>query len=403
MIVGGAVSLKVLIVAPFFPSEAMPYAGNFIAEQARALLEIGANLEVVTFVPSTPWPLPLISSKWRNFACVPAHYEWANIPVKVYRCPTLPRNLSLDLSSILMERVLLRRAKDFQPNMIHVHFAYPTGCAAVRCGKQMGIPSFLTVHGSDVHSLPQLCDKYRKGVIEAIQETNLVLAVSDSLRDAAAMLSKRQDIKVHRIGIDLLRFAPTDRAAARSAVAEISLLPGQVVLFVGNLLQTKGVLDLLSAMSEIKDVGTHLVYVGAGPLAAEIVRQARVLELQDRVHLLGPRPNSEVPMLINAADVVVLPSYKEGLPISLVEALACEKPVIASSVGGIPEVIVHNRTGLLVPPANSKALARDLRRLLADAFLSRALARAGRSMVEAQYDLKRNTRELMDLYRQEGR
>lgn len=387
-------------MAPFFPSASMPYAGNFIAEQASALVSLGVQVSVVTFVPFAPWPLTLLRAKWKHFAELPAHYSWRNVPVTVFRYPTLPRNMSLALSSRIMEMLLLRHVRKARPRLIHAHFAYPTGLAAVKSAKQEGIPIVLTVHGSDIHTLPKVADRYHDGVVFSLQAADIVLAVSDSLRGAAVTLSGRHDINVHRIGIDLQCFAASERNSARSAIPELSRVHGPIVLFVGNLLESKGVLDLIRAFHEIRDTGAHLVLVGEGPLRAEVERQVRAFHMQEQVHLLGARPNSVIPTMLSAADVFVLPSHREGLGVSCVEALACECPVIATDVGGIPEVIKHNQTGILVPAANPSALAVELRHLLGHSELARGFSEAGRRLVETQFDLRKNTRALIHLYNQ---
>lgn len=392
--------MDILIVAPFYPYHSMPYAGLFIAEQARMLRELGVRANVVTFVPRSPWPLPLLRAKWKRFAEVPDSYSWHGVPVTVFRYLTLPRSLSLGLSAQMMEEALRRDVAQTRPSLIHAHFAYPAGLAAIRCGKHFGIPTILTVHGSDVHTLPNIAAKYRDGVTEALASANRVLAVSDFLSGAVFNLSGRRDVLVQRIGVDLQRFAACDRNAERSAVPELAHIQGPIVLFVGNLLHAKGVLDLLTAFREIREVAAHLVYVGDGPLAKEIARRRYAYGLQEQVHLLGARPNTVVPTLLNAADVFVLPSYKEGLPMSCVEALACERPVIASDVGGIPEIVKHNHTGLLVPPGDPAALAVGLRRLLSDSTFARELAQAGRRLVEQQHDLEKNTKVLMGIYQE---
>lgn len=393
--------MNVLIVTPFFPSKNTPFAANFVAEQARVMHGLGVKVSVVTFMPYAPWPLPLLKSKWKRFALVPESYLWGGIPVTVFRHLTLPRNLTLDLSAKMMERILLSYVAKNRPDLLHVHFAYPTGLAAIRCGRQLAVPTILTVHGSDLHTVPEIAAKYRFGVTEALLYANKVLAVSDYMKLAALNLGSRQDILVHRIGINQRLFFPRNRIEARAAVPELSRIHGPVVLFVGNLLQAKGVLDLLEAFRDVKETGAHLVFVGDGPLAQVIARKSLFYGFQDQVHLLGARFNEEVPILLSASDIFVLPSHKEALGISCVEALACERPVIASDVGGIPEIIKNNHTGLLVKPGDPTALAVALRRLLSDSIFARGLARAGRHLVEQQYDLEKNTRILQQIYQRE--
>lgn len=139
--------------------------------------------------------------------------------------------------------------------------------------------------------------------------------------------------------------------------------------------------------------------VGDGPDRAELEAATRRHDLSGRVEFLGER--EDVPALLAAADVFVLSSRSEGLPVSVLEAMSAQLPVVASAVGGVPELVVEGETGLLVPPGEAEALAAALSSLLADGKLRRRLGEAGRRRVEEQFDLERFRRAHLELYSRE--
>jgi teichuronic acid biosynthesis glycosyltransferase TuaC len=392
--------MNVLIVCPFFPHDTIrPYAGIFIANQARTLQKLGIQVKVVTFVPWIPWVVAIFKKNWKEFAKIPSRYLWRNIEVIVLRYPVLPRNRGLDIAMLVMEKLLHRVVIMLRPNLIHAHFAYPTGLAAARCAAQFNVPIVLTLHGSDIHTVPNLSKKYKVGVVEALKKATKVLAVSDFIRKLAFQLYERPII-VHRIGIDLSLFTPSrsSKPACFDVPQELVNVKGPVVMYIGNLLKEKGVLDLLTAFRNIANLGAHLVYIGSGPLFREIATMATQFGLNNRVWLLGAQPMERIPQLISYADVLAIPSYKEALSQAAVEALACEVPVVATNVGGIPEVVKHNETGLLITPGDVAALSEALRWMLLHKDKAKRFAMAGRHLVEKEYNLELNTRSLVEVY-----
>lgn len=392
--------MKVLVVAPSFPYEpARPYAGLFVGEQARMLQRIGVHVHVVTFIPATPWPVLALKQKWKEFSQIPHTYSWRGINVSVHRFLTLPRNLTLGIASRTMEVKLRRECANFRPDIIHVHFAYPTGLAAVRTGARYGVPVVLTVHGSDIHTVPLIAERYKRHVTEALTGAARVLAVSQFLKMLVLRISPATRVDVHYIGIDLSRFTRQRPASLGPGSAPLGKnVTRPTILYVGNLLREKGVLDLLQAFYKLKDLEPCLIYVGGGPLAKELLLRVRALGLSGSVRLFGPQSPERIPDFLAAADVVVLPSYREGLPLTVVEALACCVPVVATNVGGIPEVIEHKETGLLVAPGDVAGLAEAIRWVLTNRAEARRMAEAGRRLVLKSHDLEANTRRLVGVY-----
>jgi teichuronic acid biosynthesis glycosyltransferase TuaC len=194
-----------------------------------------------------------------------------------------------------------------------------------------------------------------------------VVAVSAPLRDAAVELgasSSRVDVVPN--GIDRARFRPQDRAAARHALG----LPidGVIVLYIGNIERHKGSLDLVRAFAVLAQWRKNASLLMVGDGAAKTDCQKLAIELGVDVSFVGARPHDEIPQWIAACDVFALPSWNEGTPNVVLEALACGRRVVATAVGGTPDVITSETLGILVPPRDPQALAIAIERALSLAY-----------------------------------
>ncbi|HIE52686.1 MAG TPA: glycosyltransferase [Armatimonadetes bacterium] len=232
--------------------------------------------------------------------------------------------------------------------------------------------------------------------------SHFISDAGDVTQDLVAQLGVPPE-KVSTIpnGVDLEAFAPLpDRAAVR---AELGLPPdGPLVACVGRLVPVKDHPTLLRAWREVrKAVPTaHLLLIGAGPLQRELEGLARDLQVASSVHFLGQR--NDVPQLLGLCEAAVLSSRSEGLSVALLEAMAARLPVVATRVGGNPEVVQAGETGLLVPPAEPAALAAALRELLQNPARAREMGAAGRARVEAQFSLERMVQAYQEVYEQCG-
>lgn len=208
----------------------------------------------------------------------------------------------------------------------------------------------------------------------------------------------KDKIRVIHNGRDLDHFDPSHtqrRAATRNS---LGLRDEPTIMTLARLDEQKGHRHLLDALAI---VATHLpdvvtILAGEGPLEHGLRAQCAALGLTERVRFLGYR--RDVPELFEAADMVVLPSLYEGLPLVAIEALAAGRPMVATEVDGTPEVVIHEKTGLLVPPANPTALAAAIERLLDNPELASRLAADGREFVRENFTLQRQIEETVALY-----
>lgn len=210
-------------------------------------------------------------------------------------------------------------------------------------------------------------------------------------------LPARKIVVIHN-GVHLARFTPAHRAPAGLRERLGFGAHDPVLLVVGRLEPQKGHAVLLDAMPAIfrEFPATRLVCVGEGALRAELEAKADEVSFRDAVRFVGRQPNVEDWLAL--ADVVVLPSFYEGLPLAAIEALAAGRAMVATAVDGTPEVVVDGATGLTVPPGNPVRLARAICRLLGDPLLRQKLGSAGREWVLERFDQAQQIHRTEALY-----
>lgn len=190
--------------------------------------------------------------------------------------------------------------------------------------------------------------------------------------------------------LDLENFQEIERATALSEAG----LDGErrYILFIGRLVASKGVAHILKAMTTLahQHQDLNLVIIGSGPVESDLCRQAKELGLEDRILFLGDVENKKLRFYYNAADALVLPSYSEGVPNVILEAIACGIPVVASAVGGIPNIL-SDGLGITVPPRDERALAEAIEETIEKGF---KINQEKRRRVMAEIDLRAKGREL---------
>ena len=233
-------------------------------------------------------------------------------------------------------------------------------------------------------------DLYTQGLLRLapflLRRPDVVTGVSDSVCDYLLNVAKVSPSRVHRVpnGVDVRRFAD---ANDRSVVRRRLRIPDDAWLLgtVANLRPQKNHVALLRALARVRRTvpRAHAVLVGEGPLLPILQRHARSLGVEPFVHFLGAR--TDVAEILGALDTYCLPSRFEGMPISILEAMAAGCPIVATQVPGTVDLIEHERTGLLVPLDNIEALARQIVRLHDDGGLRARLRRAGRIHVTLHF------------------
>jgi glycosyltransferase involved in cell wall biosynthesis len=225
------------------------------------------------------------------------------------------------------------------------------------------------------------------------------VAVSDDVAGAIRTAVRPASGHLHTIpnGVDVHRYGGGDRDAVRRELTVPD--DAAVVICVAKMLEQKGHRMLIDALAapEVADLPLHVLLVGEGPLRNEIEERARRAGVGDRLRFLGNRP--DVPRLLAAADIFVLPSRWEGLPMALLEAMAAGLPSVATAVSGTRQVVTDGENGLLVPPEHPGAIAEAVSRLARNPELRAALGAAARQRVVAAFSVERQAMRHVELYR----
>ncbi|HVL87327.1 MAG TPA: glycosyltransferase family 4 protein [Candidatus Thermoplasmatota archaeon] len=303
-------------------------------------------------------------------------------------------------------RELLARVRGF--DVVHAHsYGYYHSVAAALAAPARGVPFVLTPHYHPPWSVMGGARRRRlRGLFDQavgpwhVSRADRVIHVSRAEREAMAPLGLapgRSVVIPNGIDVAALRRADDGGARFRERVGLRGKEP--LIVFAGRLAQNKRVEDLLAGAAKLPDARVALVGPDAGARAFLSAR-ARELLVSDRVLFAGELPYEVYVSALSAADVFVLPSEYEAFGIVLLEAMAVGTPVVATRVGGVPEVVVDGRDGLLVPPGEPSALAEAIARLLSDRPRAEAMARAGRAKAEG-FDwsriVERTERVLADL------
>lgn len=379
---------RVLVFAPGYPSEADPVSYVFHRTACEAMRRAGAELRVLAPVAWTPFLLTKLSERWNRSARMPRREVVAGVAIERPRYFQIPRGDILGWPHPQFAR-LLRRALSPSDALIHAHFAYPCGLAAVRVAVQRRIPCVVTLHGSDVNRYPNISRRCGRRFLETARGADALLAVSEALAAKTQELCGRRPIVIP-IGIDLAKFsAREDTASARRALG--LPLDAFIVLYIGFLYRAKGVLELVAATDALRADGVVCVFVGDGPLRGEVAGKPGCL-------WQGFQPNETVVRYLAAADVAVLPSYSEGMPTALVEAGAMGTPVIASRVGGIPELLGDDR-GLLIEPGSVAAIVDAIQTARRHPLDMRRRSQRLHRYVAEHYDAVQNARRQLEIYR----
>jgi len=395
---------RLLYVVSLFPC----WSETFIAREIAALVAAGADVRILSLkAPSEElvhpeaerllgrvrYPLSPGPAALRRAAAILAHPRaLSSLALALGRAlARRPIELAKSLESVARAVEQLDWARELDPDVIHAHWASYPSTAAMILGRLLGKPFGFTCHAHDIFVHDHLLQ-------EKLASAAVPVTIS---RYNVAWLAKRvtararERLSVVHCGVDLpnLPFQQDGREE-------------DLIVTVGRLDPIKGFDILVDALAELKRQGRRLrcQVIGEGPLRREL--QARIDRhgLSELVRLVGARPQDEVRAALCAATIFTLPSVvapngdRDGIPVSLMEAMAAGAPVVSTRVSGIPELIEDEREGLLVSPHDPRALGQALARLLDDAALRRRLAVAARAKIEREFDAAREANKLLELF-----
>jgi len=357
--------MRAAIVTTFYPNASEPARAPFVRNLASAMAQL-ASIDVVSPVPYAPPLVPI--PRWRALRAVPNRTRDGEMTVVHPRYLVVPKCDALSgttyAAGVFASLRRLRNAGAL--DILHAHCAYPDAVGVAAVAEALGLPFAVTTHGTDINVYSER-PLIRGQLIWALRKASVVIAVSRELqrrvRDLIPAYAERV-VYIPCAAADPALFTSGDAMLAR---AELGLdSHSRVALFVGRLVKIKAVDVLLTAWemlraSAVLSATDRLVIIGDGPEREPLQAIAQRSGLAESVAILPATDQQSIARWMSAATVFCLSSRNEGTPNVIVEALASGRPVVASRVGGIPELIVEGRNGLLVESGNPIQFAEALR------------------------------------------
>jgi teichuronic acid biosynthesis glycosyltransferase TuaC len=367
--------LRIAVVTPMLPVPHDLTRGRFTYETVRGLAKLA---DVRVFFQTMRYPrVPGMQPRSFIYGKVDQDYCLPGLDVEAFDFPAVPV-LTRAVNGLVGSWALGPRVRAFKPDLMLGYWVYPDGNSALRVARSLGVPCVIGALGSDIH--------LRSGLNVMLTRRTLVgadavITVSEAMRRAVIADFGAAPQRVHTVvnGFNTSVFGIADQGEARARLGLEAT--DQVVAYVGRFIEAKGLRELVEVSRELAATNPHfrLVLIGDGVMKAQLLELVGRSSLAGKVHLPGGLPPEEVARWMCAADVLTLPSWSEGYPNVVVEAVACGRPVVATDVGGTNE-IVNEGNGILVPPRDParlrEALEQALRRDWNHAGIAAAMRRS---------------------------
>jgi teichuronic acid biosynthesis glycosyltransferase TuaC len=368
--------LRIAVVTRYFPSSAEPWQGRSLYQTLRVLAR---EADVRVFYPNANYP-SLLKPRSRSYDKLDANYCPPGVKTSYYNYPALPV-VSRPLNGWMAARSLLPAIRSFAPDLIFSCFLYPDGYAALKIGKALAVPVAAMSIGSDINRIGDPISAMRTRTV--LREVDSLITVSGDLRKkAVAMGAAPEKTRAVLNGCDLSVFHPGDRREARQ---QLHIDPAaEAVVYIGRMDIKKGLRELVEAAALLrpKRANLQVFLIGEGPDRPVVESAIQARNAGSYIHALPGCAFDDVAVWMAAADLVTLPSYMEGCPNAVLEALASGRPVVATNVGGIPE-IMSDECGRLVSPGSPAELAQALASVLDRSWDAKAISAHGSRSWEA--------------------
>lgn len=354
---------RLLFISSLYPNPLSPTMASYNRQQITALREY-CEVEVISPIPWISLLKHNLKQPSREESGMTIHY-----PIYYYS-PCIFRERYGDFFYYSIKHVSTRLLNKKKFDIIFSSWLYPDSWAAAKLAKLYNLPLFVKVHGTDVNRLTVGSAITRKS-LHVANQAEKVICVSKALKDRLIALGVSEfKLEVLYNGVDRTIFYPMDREYARQ---QLKLDTNEfVVLYVGNLKKEKGLYELIAsfrAASAAISEKSRLIIIGSGAYRRTANQLVSSLHLSKKVHFLGDQPLETVAQWMNAASLLCLPSYMEGVPNVVLEAFSCGTKVIATSVGGIPELDARQGNIRLIDPRSVSQLTQALSDMRSEKYL----------------------------------
>ena len=350
-------------------------ASTHTEKWAIALSQRGWEVDILSFLPAE---LPL---------------------VKVH---VIPRLVGGKVDAILRQAWVRKKADEIQPDIIHAHYATSFGLLGALIRRH---PLVISAWGSDIFSFPQISFLHQNLLKWILGHADVLCSSSDIMaQEMHRYIDREQTVEIIPFGVDTTRFSPPQGEQSPEVGAYLKNgVKGTPVVFgvAKGLHQVYGLDLLIEAFAQVRShfPQTLLRIAGEGPERGPLEDLTEKLGVSEYVEWLGRLPNADVADFYKSIDIVVVPSRQESFGVTAVEGSACARPVIASRIGGLTEVIVEGKTGLLVPSESISELGKAMECLIKDPSLRDAMGQQGRANVLRHYDWQKNVTQMELVYK----
>lgn len=400
---------RVIIVSHMFPNNIHNMSGVFVLEQVKRLeLYDDLDITVVSPVPYSP-RLLWFKKKWLEYGSICRKQEINGLKVYYPRYISLPgeklfflQGMFMAVSLLLFFRKIISKKEQV---LVHCHTILPDGLAVALVKRfYPNMHSVCTMRGSDINIYPFRTRMTMRCTRYALKRHDQLTTVSSALKKKVLEISNVDPDIIEPVvnGVDQELFKSPEEFNTGSLFNKFNIghdKQCKYILFVGNLNREKGIYELLGAFSTLVDryPEARLIYVGDGPEYQPIKDKCENTRLSGKVFFTARVSHEEVSQFMQACDIFVLPSYSEGIPNVMFEAMASSLPIVISDVGGVCEIIDDGESGLIVRPQNSNDILAALSRLFDSPELGRKLGLEAYSSV-TRYTWEENARNMYNLY-----
>jgi teichuronic acid biosynthesis glycosyltransferase TuaC len=385
-----------------YPRKSHPYSGIFVEEQVQALKRlIKGNITVISPIPWSP-KLLWFRKKWREYGETESKEVREGINVYYPRYFVIPGKFFSSFSGIFMYcsvRTLIKRliGTEKRKTILHAHTILPMGLAVIFLKKELDLKIVCTAHGSDINLYPyrsKLSYIFTKYVLN---RADSLIAVSEKLKKKIQDIVNRNDIRVVTNGVDHEKVA----GKATDIISHAVERDATTILFVGTLCFEKGVRELLQAFKLLRNEYKHLslIMLGNNLMPKWIDSFITENHLKNCIELAGNVDHKEIRKYYSRASIFTLPSYSEGMPTVMFEAMANKLPIIISRVGGVEEVINDGINGMLVKAGSVQDLYEKLKLLIEDEKLRNLLSENAFYDALSNYTWDHNAEKMCIIYK----
>ena len=394
-------SINILIVTCTYPHDATKNEGTFVANWARQLLEEGMNVRVykrdhLTFgtyfksfkrIKEFYLNPPFYEYEWQGYKCIPTGNTSSD-------CLSTTLNAAPTITYKKMKPVIFKIHKEFAFDIVYLATWGDLSLSMSWIAKEMKIPYIASAIGDHTNLYYDKSESiYFKYHREIFTGAEFVICVSEDLnRKVKIMTEDNSEAFTYYSGVDTKKFKPSPMVRNEYRTRLGYDKKEFLILFVGRLTKSKGIYELLNAFRLLmtKDISVKLLLVGPILEKAKINRTIKNLNIGSYIKFTGGVGHEEIKGYMNAADVFVLPSWMEGLPNVLMEACACELPVIASAVGGIPEIIDDKENGLLIKTRSTEDLFEQLNYIIDNPDIAKFMGQSARKKIINKFNYSQN-------------